>query len=223
LLQDKKLGVVAHFFMDPKLEGVLQDARHTWPHVAISPNAAAMGKAAVEMVESGAVDGIVVMGVDVLSATVRATVEMSHGRDVPTYRLSEEQLGLNLADAGTIGPLFDGQTLSRKTFSSRYEYFKQGLVVVPDRFDNKNRQAQILLGMPDLEKLLQLTAKVELGANQHLVGYHALPVNHDAHLAKAAPGGERPIRHLQAENLLSPYFFYGSAPSTEGTREEMIA
>lgn len=35
-LQQKQVGVVAHFYMDPQVQGVLTSAAAQWPHIAIS-------------------------------------------------------------------------------------------------------------------------------------------------------------------------------------------
>lgn len=36
VLSAKRIGVVAHFYMDPEVQGVLTTAAATWPHIAIS-------------------------------------------------------------------------------------------------------------------------------------------------------------------------------------------
>lgn len=36
LLAEKRIGVVAHFYMDPEVQGVLSTVAEQWPHVAIS-------------------------------------------------------------------------------------------------------------------------------------------------------------------------------------------
>jgi quinolinate synthase len=36
VLESKKIGVVAHFYMDPEVQGVLTSAATQWPHIAIS-------------------------------------------------------------------------------------------------------------------------------------------------------------------------------------------
>jgi quinolinate synthase len=36
LLQEKRIGVVAHFYMDPEVQGVLSSAANAWPHISIS-------------------------------------------------------------------------------------------------------------------------------------------------------------------------------------------
>lgn len=36
VLEEKKIGVVAHFYMDPEVQGVLSSAAERWPHINIS-------------------------------------------------------------------------------------------------------------------------------------------------------------------------------------------
>ena len=52
LLSEKKIGVVAHFYMDPQVQGVLSSAAERWPHINIS-DSLVMADGAVKMVEAG--------------------------------------------------------------------------------------------------------------------------------------------------------------------------
>ncbi len=63
LLKDKKVGLVAHFYMDPEIQGVL--GALTWPHVFVA-DSLQMGSQAVAMAQAGC-KAIVVMGVDFMS------------------------------------------------------------------------------------------------------------------------------------------------------------
>ena len=67
LVQRKRLGIVAHFYMDPELQGVLSAMK--WPHTFIA-DSLAMGEAAVKMAEQG-VRAVTVLGVDFMSESVR--------------------------------------------------------------------------------------------------------------------------------------------------------
>ncbi|KDO17425.1 hypothetical protein SPRG_17138, partial [Saprolegnia parasitica CBS 223.65] len=51
LLAKKKLGIVAHFYMDPELQGVLSSLQ--WPHTLVA-DSLAMGEAAAVMAKNGA-------------------------------------------------------------------------------------------------------------------------------------------------------------------------
>ncbi|KAK3284244.1 hypothetical protein CYMTET_8097, partial [Cymbomonas tetramitiformis] len=51
-LSAKKIGVVAHFYMDPEVQGVLSAAAKRWPHIHIS-DSLVMADRAVGMAEAG--------------------------------------------------------------------------------------------------------------------------------------------------------------------------
>src|SRR5262245_52827616 len=68
LLERKNVGVVAHFYMDAELQGVLTAS--AWPHVHVS-DSLQMADRALAMAKAG-VAGVVVLGVDFMSENVRA-------------------------------------------------------------------------------------------------------------------------------------------------------
>ena len=79
-VQTKHIGVVAHFYMDPQVQGVLSAAAAQWPHIHIS-DSLVMADAAVKMVEAGC-KSIAVLGVDFMSDNVRAILDEAGHRDV---------------------------------------------------------------------------------------------------------------------------------------------
>jgi len=95
LLRAHNAGIVAHFYMDPELQGVLSSL--DWPHVKIS-DSLLMADAAVRMVEAGA-RSIVVLGVDFMSENVRAMLDASGFTDVPVYRVAADPIGCSLAES----------------------------------------------------------------------------------------------------------------------------
>ncbi|MCB9706021.1 MAG: quinolinate synthase NadA [Myxococcales bacterium] len=88
-------GVVAHFYMDPELQGVLYAT--PWPHIHIS-DSLVMADRAVAMAEAGA-RTIAVLGVDFMSENVRAMLDASGRSDVAVYRVSERAIGCSLAES----------------------------------------------------------------------------------------------------------------------------
>lgn len=94
-LRRKNLGVVAHFYMDAELQGVLTAAKRSWPHIQIS-DSLVMADRAVTMAEAG-VDGVVVLGVDFMSENVRAVLDKAGYNNTPVYRVSEKEIGCSLA------------------------------------------------------------------------------------------------------------------------------
>ncbi|KAK6148280.1 hypothetical protein DH2020_019192 [Rehmannia glutinosa] len=97
LLEEKKIGVVAHFYMDPEVQGVLTAAQKLWPHIHIS-DSLVMADSAVKMAKAGC-KFITVLGVDFMSENVRAILDQAGFPEVGVYRMSNEQIGCSLADA----------------------------------------------------------------------------------------------------------------------------
>ncbi len=88
LLREKNAGIVAHFYMDPELQGVLSAC--DWPHTHVSDSLA--------MAEQG-VRSISVLGVDFMSENVRAMLDASGHSDVPVYRVATDPIGCSLAES----------------------------------------------------------------------------------------------------------------------------
>lgn len=97
LLRQKSVGIVAHFYMDPEVQGVLASAREHWPHIHIS-DSLAMADSAVRMADAGC-KSICVLGVDFMSENTRAILDEAGHTDVSVYRMSSESIGCSLADA----------------------------------------------------------------------------------------------------------------------------
>ena len=95
LLRDKNAGVVAHFYMDPELQGVLSAC--DWPHIHVS-DSLAMADRAIAMAEQG-VSVIAVLGVDFMSENVRAMLDASGYSQIPVYRVAAEPIGCSLAES----------------------------------------------------------------------------------------------------------------------------
>ncbi|KAL6854298.1 hypothetical protein ACP4OV_019201 [Aristida adscensionis] len=99
VLMEKKVGVVAHFYMDPEVQGILTAAKKHWPHIHIS-DSLVMADSAVKMAEAGC-EYITVLGVDFMSENVRAILDQARFNKVGVYRMSSEQIGCSLADAAS--------------------------------------------------------------------------------------------------------------------------
>ena len=74
-LREKQIGIVAHFYMDPEVQGILTGAKRQWPHIHIS-DSLVMAGSAVQMAESGC-KYIAVLGVDFMSENVRAILDQA--------------------------------------------------------------------------------------------------------------------------------------------------
>ena len=97
VLEQKKIGVVAHFYMDPEVQGVLSSAAARWPHIKIS-DSLVMADGAVKMAEEGCTT-IVVLGVDFMSENVRAILDEAGYGHVAVYRMASDPIGCSLAEA----------------------------------------------------------------------------------------------------------------------------
>jgi quinolinate synthase len=95
LLLAREAGVVAHYYMDVELQGVLWACKH--PHIHIS-DSLLMADSAVSMAKAGAKE-IVVLGVDFMSENVRAILDESGFPQVGCWRVAEDPIGCSLAEA----------------------------------------------------------------------------------------------------------------------------
>jgi len=80
VLEEKRLGVTAHFYMDPEVQGVLAAAAARWPHISVS-DSLVMADAAVRMADAGCT-AVAVLGVDFMSENVRAILDEAGHTDV---------------------------------------------------------------------------------------------------------------------------------------------
>ncbi|MBA0703714.1 hypothetical protein Golax_016017, partial [Gossypium laxum] len=87
VLKEKQIGVVAHFYMDPEVQGILTAAQKEWPHIHIS-DSLVMADSAVKMVKSGC-KFITVLGVDFMSENVRAILDQAGFGEI---KLAQSQL-----------------------------------------------------------------------------------------------------------------------------------
>lgn len=95
ILREKKIGIVAHYYMDPELQGVL--AGCTWEHIGVS-DSLLMADRGIAMVEAGC-ESIVVLGVDFMSENARAILDAAGHQETPVYRVAEKEIGCSLAES----------------------------------------------------------------------------------------------------------------------------
>ena len=95
LIQNKKIGLVAHFYMDPELQGIINKLPKG--NVLIS-DSLVMGQGAVEQAKSG-IKHIIVLGVDFMSENVRALLSKNSFSNIPVYRLADKKIGCSLAES----------------------------------------------------------------------------------------------------------------------------
>lgn len=96
-LRAASMGVVAHFYMDPEVQGLLAAAKADWPHVAVS-DSLVMADRAVAMARAGCTS-IAVLGVDFMAENVRAILDERGFARVRVVRADPAAIGCTLAEA----------------------------------------------------------------------------------------------------------------------------
>jgi len=99
------MGIVAHYYMDVELQGVLTavqkeqqlTSNKSNPMVAIA-DSLAMGDFAVKMCEEGA-EAIACLGVDFMSESVATIMAKNGFGHIPVYRLDANPIGCSLAES----------------------------------------------------------------------------------------------------------------------------
>ncbi len=95
LLAQHQAGVVAHYYMDPELQGVLSAC--DWPHIQIS-DSLLMADAGIAMAKAG-MKRVIVLGVDFMSENVRAMIDAAGMPEVDVYRVAADPIGCSLAES----------------------------------------------------------------------------------------------------------------------------
>lgn len=101
-LLETNMGIVAHYYMDVELQGILQALKNSHPdlkgriHIADS---LAMGDFAVKMCKNEGVESVVCLGVDFMSESVQAILSRNGFEHIPVYRATEKHIGCSLAES----------------------------------------------------------------------------------------------------------------------------
>ena len=95
LCQQENVGIVAHYYMDAELQGVLTQLPES--HLTIA-DSLKMADAAVEQAKAGR-RAIIVLGVDFMSENVRAVLDAAGFEHVAVYRLATDAIGCSLAES----------------------------------------------------------------------------------------------------------------------------
>ena len=95
------MGIVAHYYMDVELQGVLQAVKHSHPdlnnRIGIA-DSLKMGDLAVEMAE-GVTTSVACLGVDFMSESVAAILKKNDYGHIPVYRATSRAIGCSLAES----------------------------------------------------------------------------------------------------------------------------
>ena len=97
LLRKTETGIVAHYYMDVELQGVLTAVAKNYKHIGIA-DSLKMGDMAVEMANNGAKQ-IICLGVDFMAESVKAILTKNGHGDIPLYRADARKIGCSLAES----------------------------------------------------------------------------------------------------------------------------
>lgn len=98
---DTNMGIVAHYYMDVELQGVLQALKASpgmEKRVGIA-DSLKMGDLAVEMCQNDGVERVICLGVDFMSESVQAILHKNGFPQVPVYRATAQHIGCSLAES----------------------------------------------------------------------------------------------------------------------------
>ena len=96
------MGIVAHYYMDVELQGILQALKQSHPvlqHRIGIADSLRMGDLAVDMCQHHGASGIVCLGVDFMSESVQAILQKNGFDNIPVYRATPKAIGCSLAES----------------------------------------------------------------------------------------------------------------------------
>lgn len=99
LLRATNAGIVAHYYMDVELQGVLHAVSQQLPDRVAIADSLAMGDAALNMVQDHGASAIACLGVDFMSESVQAILHQYGHTNTPVYRLAQAKIGCSLAES----------------------------------------------------------------------------------------------------------------------------
>lgn len=98
---ETNMGIVAHYYMDVELQGILQALQQTpgCEHRIGIADSLKMGDLAVEMCQKHGVQSVICLGVDFMAESVQAILQKNGCADVPVYRATSQSIGCSLAES----------------------------------------------------------------------------------------------------------------------------
>eukprot|EP00977_Amphora_coffeiformis_P020187 scaffold8005_cov275-Amphora_coffeaeformis.AAC.5 len=100
LLRDTNTGIVAHYYMDVELQGILTAVADKLPGRIGIADSLKMGDMAVDMAaDPSAVTSILCLGVDFMAESVQAILSRNGYAHVPVYRADARKIGCSLAES----------------------------------------------------------------------------------------------------------------------------
>ena len=102
LLQKTNTGIVAHYYMDVELQGVLTAVKRglqNHNHIIGIADSLKMGDMAVEMAQQQGVKQVICLGVDFMAESVQAILHKNGFGHIPVYRADARKIGCSLAES----------------------------------------------------------------------------------------------------------------------------
>lgn len=105
LLQQTNTGIVAHYYMDVELQGVLQAVSKLVPGRVGIADSLKMGDMAVDMASNAnqlhptGIDQVICLGVDFMAESVQAILQHNRYAHIPVYRAAQAKIGCSLAES----------------------------------------------------------------------------------------------------------------------------
>lgn len=99
LLRTTNMGIVAHYYMDVELQGVLHAASKILPGRIGIADSLKMGDMAVDMCKLFNCSAIMCLGVDFMSESVAAILGSNGFTNTPVYRATQAKIGCSLAES----------------------------------------------------------------------------------------------------------------------------
>jgi quinolinate synthase len=96
------IGIVAHYYMDVELQGILQALQKSHPlleHRIGIADSLKMGDLAVTMCTDHDVKSVICLGVDFMSESVQAILSKNGLSQIPVYRATSRSIGCSLAES----------------------------------------------------------------------------------------------------------------------------
>mmetsp|Transcript_18701 Transcript_18701/g.20855 ORF Transcript_18701/g.20855 Transcript_18701/m.20855 type:complete len:554 (+) Transcript_18701:85-1746(+) len=101
-LLESNMGIVAHYYMDVELQGVLAAVQQSSPQMLNRVGIAdslKMGDIAVNMCQTDGVQAVACLGVDFMAESVAAIMDRAGHGHIPVYRATAASIGCSLAES----------------------------------------------------------------------------------------------------------------------------
>lgn len=99
LLESTNTGIVAHYYMDVELQGILTAVGQRLPGRIGIADSLKMGDMAVDMARDAGVEQILCLGVDFMAESVQAILQRNEFAHIPVYRADARKIGCSLAES----------------------------------------------------------------------------------------------------------------------------